>query len=310
LPFQSLVWGFNLGYFLQCVVLFPVAAYLGFNPFLSFDFLQLLVKLLLMLILPVVIGNSLSYIDMLIARSVASTLGEGIISALNYFYSLMGVPLNLMAGSISIAVFPFMSSKAVVDRKALAKETMRGLYASWLVALPIGVIFFVLSQPIIRITFERGAFTPQATKITADMLAFFSIGIPTMTTWQIATRAFYSLQDTITPLKIGIFQIGIDISLLLTLPKLIGYKGFPLATAISITIGSLFLWNLLTPEAPRAKEWKSFALFFKSSADVLGRRVNCLLRKPLLHTQPEIKLNKGARFPSSKWLEKGRTEIS
>jgi len=264
LPFQSLVWGFNIGYFIQCITLLPVAIYFGFNPLLSLNFLHPLVKRLLILILPVMVGSSLSYIDMLIARAVASSLGEGIISALNYSYRLMGVPLGLMAGSISIAVFPFMSSKASVDRQALAKETMRGLYASWLVALPIGVIFFVLSQPIIRIMFERGAFTPQATKITADMLAFFSLGIPAMTAWQIATRAFYALQDTITPLKIGFLQIGIDISLLLTLPKLIGYKGLPLATSTSISMGFLLLWKLLCAKLTELKEDKLLPSFSKA----------------------------------------------
>jgi putative peptidoglycan lipid II flippase len=210
------------------------------------------------------VGSSLSYIDMLIARAVASSLGEGIISALNYSYRLMGVPLGLMAGSISIAVFPFMSSKATVDRQALAKETMRGLYASWLVALPIGVIFFVLSQPIIRIMFERGAFTPQATKITADMLAFFSLGIPAMTAWQIATRAFYALQDTITPLKVGFIQIAIDIALLLTLPRVMGYKGLPLATSTSISMGFLLLWKLLCAKLTELKEDKLLPSFSKA----------------------------------------------
>jgi putative peptidoglycan lipid II flippase len=80
------------------------------------------------------------------------------------------------------------------------------------------------------------------------MLAFFSLGIPAMTAWQIATRAFYALQDTITPLKVGFLQIGIDIPLLLTLPKLIGYKGLPLATAISMIIGFVALINILHKE--------------------------------------------------------------
>jgi putative peptidoglycan lipid II flippase len=208
---------------------------------------------------------------MLIARAVASSLGEGIISALNYSYSLMGVPLGLMAGSITIAVFPFMSSKASVDRKALAKETMRGLYASWLVALPIGVIFFVLSQPIIRIMFERGAFTPEATKITADMLAFFSLGIPAMTAWQIATRAFYALQDTITPLKVGFIQIGIDIAILLTLPRIVGYRGLPLATAISMSIGFLLLWNALYKKLPELKGENILLYFGKSTLMCLSQ---------------------------------------
>ena len=296
MPFQSLVWSFSIGYFLQCITLLLVAIHFGFNPFLSFDFLQPLVKRLLILILPVVIGSSLSYIDMLIARAVASSLGEGIISALNYAYSLMEVPLGLMAGSIAIAVFPFMSSKPSVDRKALTKETMRGLYASWLVALPIGVIFFVLSQPIIRIMFERGAFTPQATKITANMLAFFSLGIPAMTAWQIATRTFYSLKDSITPLKVGFIQIGIEISLLLTLPKLVGYKGLPLATAISISIGFLLLWALLCVKLPELREANISSTFFKAVVMCLLEGVFIYITSKFIWTGQKLNWKKEMTF--------------
>jgi putative peptidoglycan lipid II flippase len=173
---------------------------------------------------------------------------------------------------------------------------MRGLYASWLVALPIGVIFFVLSQPIIRIMFERGAFGPEATKITADMLAFFSLGIPGMTAWQIATRAFYSLQDTLTPLKIGFIQIGIDISLLLTLPKLIGYKGLPLATAISISIGFLLLWSLLIKKLPELKSGNLLLTFSKAVLMCFVEGLIVYLAGHLVFTKEKLSLIKELSF--------------
>ncbi|MBC7330157.1 murein biosynthesis integral membrane protein MurJ [bacterium] len=265
LPFESLAIGFNLGYFAYSFVLFPFALLFGFNPFASFNFFHPHIKRFFLLLLPIVIGSSLSYIDMLIARALASKVGEGVVSALNYSYRLMGIPLGIMAGSIGTAVFPFMSSKAaLLDSEAVAKETTRGLYATWLISLPVGVFFFVLSQPVIRLMFERGAFTAEATKITADMLAFFSLGIPAMTGWGIATRAFYSLQDTITPLKIGFYQILIDLVLLFTLPQIIGYKGLPLATSISISVGFSILWLTLSKRLPQLRKERIVVSFGKA----------------------------------------------
>ena len=264
-PFESLVFGFNLGYFAYSFVLLPFVLFFGFNPFASFNILHPLIKRFFLLLLPIVIGSSLSYIDMLIARALASKVGEGVVSALNYSYRLMSIPLGIMAGSIGTAVFPFMSSKAaLLDSEAVAKETTRGLYATWLISLPVGVFFFVFSQPVVRVMFERGAFTPEATKITADMLAFFSLGIPAMTGWGIATRAFYSLQDTITPLKIGFYQILIDLALLFTLPKIMGYKGLPLATSISISIGFTLLWLTLSQRLPQLRKERIVIPFGKA----------------------------------------------
>ena len=265
IPFESLVYGFNLGYFAYSFILLPFALFFGFNPFASFNILHPLIKRFFLLLLPIVIGSSLSYIDMLIARALASKVGEGVVSALNYSYRLMGFPLGIMAGSIGTAVFPFMSSKAaILDSEAVSRETTRGLYATWLISLPVGAFFFVLSQPVVRVMFERGAFTPEATRITADMLAFFSLGIPAMTGWGIATRAFYSLQDTITPLKIGFYQILIDLALLFTLSKIMGYKGLPLATSISISIGFVILWLTLSQRLPQLRREKILISFGKA----------------------------------------------
>jgi putative peptidoglycan lipid II flippase len=87
-----------------------------------------------------------------------------------------------------------------------------------------------------------------------------------MTAWQIATRAFYALQDTITPLKVGFIQIGIDIALLLTLPRIVGYRGLPLATAISMTIGFLILWRVLTKELKEIKDKELFPALAKAAS--------------------------------------------
>lgn len=263
-PFQSLVCGVNLGYFLSCLLLFATLFRFGFNPLLSFNIFGFQIRRLIILIFPIVIGSGLAYIDMLIARSVAWSLGEGIVSSLSYSYRLIGIPLGLMAGSISTAVFPFMSSQAaLLEREALAKETLRSLNATWFVSLPIAVLFIVFPHSVIRIMFERGAFTPEATQVTAVMLRFFSFGIPALTAWGLLNRTFYSLQDTITPLKLSFIQLTIDIILLFTLPKLIGFRGIPLATSIAITVGFLVQFGVLTNKLPQLKGKEISHSFYK-----------------------------------------------
>lgn len=287
-PFQSLVWGFNIGYFIPCLLLFFVLLYFGFNPLLSFNIFQPQIGRLLILLLPIVIGSGLAYIDMLIARSVAFSLGEGIVSVLNYSYRLIGIPLGLMAGSIGMAVFPFMSSKAaVLDELALASETMRSLRATWLISLPIAVLFIVLPQPIVRIMFERGAFSKEATQVTATMLCFFSLGVPAFTAWGLLNRTFYSLQDTITPLKLSFIQLAIDISLLLTLPKLMGYRGIPLATSFAITAGFIIQWDVLSRRLPKLKEGGILQSFYKVLLMCIVQSLFLLVFRHLLWTGRE-----------------------
>lgn len=296
-PSESLVLAFNLGYFTYFLIVFPIAVYLGFNPFLPLGIFSPLVKRFFILILPIIIGSGLSYIDILIARAVASGMGEGIVSALNYAYRLMGIPLSLIAGSIGVAVFPFMSSTAVnLDKNALAKETLRSLRATWLISFPVAVIFIALAQPLVRVMFERGAFTPEDTIVTSRILSFFGFGIPAMTGWIIATRAFYSLQDTITPLKIGFWQIAIDIPLLLTLPKLIGYQGLPLATSISINMGFLILWRVLQQKLPELSREAILPSFLKAIIMCIVQGGVIYALRPLLWSGNPLVVSKELTF--------------
>jgi putative peptidoglycan lipid II flippase len=114
------------------------------------------------------------------------------------------------------------------------------------------------------------------------MLAFFSLGIPAMTAWQIVTRVFYSLQDTVTPLRVSFLQIIIDIAFLLTLPRILGYKGLPLATSLSISIGFLILWLVLYNKLPEIREENIFFNFLKVFAMCLVEGLILYLVFPFL----------------------------
>jgi adenosyl cobinamide kinase/adenosyl cobinamide phosphate guanylyltransferase len=67
--------------------------------------------------------------------------------------------------------------------------------------LPIMIGIMILSTPIVKILFEQGSFNSHDTYLTSTALFYYSMGIVAVGIRDITSRAFYSLQDTKTPVK-------------------------------------------------------------------------------------------------------------
>ena len=79
-----------------------------------------------------------------------------------------------------------------------------GLRVVFYITLPSAVGMAVLRVPIVRLLFETGEFTSRDTEVTAYALLFYAAGLFAQSGLQIITRVYYSLQDTITPVKWGL----------------------------------------------------------------------------------------------------------
>ena len=105
----------------------------------------------------------------------------------------------------------------------------------------------VLREPIVRLLFETGEFTSTDTQITAYALLFYSMGLWAQAGLQILTRAFYSLQDTVTPVKIGLFTVVLNfiLSYLLIKWTSLGVGGLAFAFSLTVTLQMLIsIWML------------------------------------------------------------------
>jgi putative peptidoglycan lipid II flippase len=139
----------------------------------------------------------------LFGHAVRYPLNEGALSAVNQARRLYNFPLGVLGIALATAAFPAFSRYAAAgDHKSLANLASRSLRLAIFEGLPTGVGLMVLSHLIVRVLYQRGHFTAEDTAQTAFVLKFYALGIWAYCCHHIIVRAFYSLKDTMTPLRV------------------------------------------------------------------------------------------------------------
>lgn len=202
------------------------------------------IKNMLYIALPVIIGVSVNQINVLIDRTLASSIVEGGITALNYANRLNGFVQGLFVASISTAMYPMISKMAAEDNMdGLKKAVSEGINLINLLVIPATIGSMIFAAPAVRFLFARGAFDDRALSLTSSGLFYYSIGMIGFGLREILSRAFYSLQDTKTPVINASIAVVINIVLNIILSKFLGIGGLALATSISAIFctGLLFI---------------------------------------------------------------------
>lgn len=198
------------------------------------------VKQMIILVLPVLIGVGVEQINTLVDGTLASTFGEGVVSAFNYANRLYGFVSAIFVTSILSVVYPMMAKSLASNDKVAFKESIRKTMNVLIIfIIPICVGTIVLSNPIVKILFQRGQFNSADTVMTANILMVYILGIIAFSLRNVMSRAFYSLHDTKTPMINGAIAIIFNIVLNIIFSKYMGYIGLALATTISAFIGLL-----------------------------------------------------------------------
>lgn len=201
-------------------------------------------KDMMILILPVVIGVGANQINSIVDKSLASLLGTDVVASFSYAIKLYEFVQALFITSILSVIYPRLSSMIVLDRMDSFLDSIKKTMNVIIVALvPIIVGCIVLSRQIVEVLFQRNAFTSKDTTMTASILLIYVVGILAFALRDVLTRGFYSMEDSKTPMINSIIAIVFNISLNLILIKPLGYKGLAIATAVSAYIG-LFLFNI------------------------------------------------------------------
>jgi putative peptidoglycan lipid II flippase len=201
---------------------------------------------------PAIFGFSIAQISTVVDRLLASFLPEGSISFLYYANRLLQFPLGVFGIALTIAIFPALSAHAARKEEDALLDTLReGLRLVMFVCLPSAVGLAILASPIIQVLFERGAFTATDTDMTARAVIAYSGGLVAYAGVKIVVSAFYSLQDTRTPVKIAAFVLLANVVLNLILMIPLKHAGLALASALCafLNVGLLlrFLRKRLGP---------------------------------------------------------------
>lgn len=204
------------------------------------------IKKMIWLVGPVFIGVAVNQINTVVDRTLASTLVEGSISALNYANRLNTFVIGLFILSIGSVVYPLLSRLSVDNNNEKYISTIvKSINSVILLVIPVSVGAIVLSKPIVSLLFQRGAFDSKATNMTSIALTFYSIGMVAFGLRDILGKIFYSIQDTKTPMINGAITMFLNIILNLVLVKFMGHGGLALATSLSSIICIILLFRSL-----------------------------------------------------------------
>ncbi|MGL5755327.1 MAG: murein biosynthesis integral membrane protein MurJ, partial [Paraclostridium sp.] len=194
-------------------------------------------KKMLWLVLPVFIGVAVNQVNTMVDRSLASGLGDGVITALNNANRLNGFVLGLFIATLGAVIYPTLSKLSTENNKEkFAESVATSVNCVNLLVLPATVGAIVLATPVVRILFQRGAFDERSTALTATALVFYSVGMIGFGLRDILGKVFYSLKDTKTPMINGMIAVVLNIVLNIALVKVMGHGGLALATSLSAII--------------------------------------------------------------------------
>lgn len=197
---------------------------------------------LLGLIVPVMIGTGAWQINILVNRMLASGLAEGSIAALNYAVKLNSLAYGIVAMAVARAIYPELSEAAVLlNRDKFMNAFHRSFNSLMLLIIPFTVGLIVLREPLVRVVYQRGAFDDRAAALTVVALLFYALGMPATSLREVVLRAYWSLQDTLTPMMISLGTVVLNVVLNLALVPVLAHGGLALGNSIASISGMLML---------------------------------------------------------------------
>ena len=209
------------------------------------------VRRVLGLMAPVVVGQSAVHVGTVVNTIIASFLAKGSVSYLYYADRLIEFPNGVFGVAIATAVLPTLSAQAARhDRTGLRETLSFSLRLATFVSMPAAIGLFMLSQPIVRVLYERGRFGPVETVGTAGAVAMYALGLVGSSAARILTQAFFAMGDTRTPVKVSVGAMALNCAIAASLARPMGHVGLALAIAVAGTVNALALALLLRRRLP------------------------------------------------------------
>ncbi len=190
--------------------------------------------------LPAMWGNSTAQIAAFIDTWLASFLASGTISYLYYANRVFQLPLALFAIAASVALFPGITKALKNGKETQAQNSLNKTF--WILLYLLGFSTlggFILSEPIVWLLFERGAFNALDTTRTAAVLQMYMLGLLFFGMGKLFSTLLYATKRQGEAAKIASISLlaNVGFSLLLILPM--GATGLALASSLS---GALLLF--------------------------------------------------------------------
>ena len=199
----------------------------------SFDWRHPGVRRVLLLMLPVTISLGLINFNLVINSFFGSLVSDQAPAAIDKAFRIYQLPQGIFSVAIATVLFPtlarFASAGEIDDLRATMANGMRQIL---FVLVPAAAAILVLSEPMIRLVYQRGAFDAHETEVVATALFWFAFSLPTNGLFLLLTRTFFSLQRPWVPTGIAAANLVVTAGTALALYHL-GVGGIVASTAIA-----------------------------------------------------------------------------
>ncbi len=196
---------------------------------------------IILLALPVMLGNAVADLNAIVDKSIASDLISGSVSALYYGQIASNDIINgvfiYAVGSILITYFTGLAlendKKPVIDK---ARQVMK-LFVT--IIVPISIIYIIVSNEISAVLFGHGAIESSGAGLIAQCMRGYAFGFPFLAIREVLINVHYAYNDMKRPMINGCIAVGINIVLSILLSKCWGVFGITFASSIAVIIATI-----------------------------------------------------------------------
>ncbi|MBV2185354.1 MAG: murein biosynthesis integral membrane protein MurJ [Rhizobium sp.] len=240
---------------LQMAVVYVGVRHAGMSISFKFPRFTPNVKRLLVLAVPAAVTGGITQINQLIGQAIASGK-EGAIAALQYADRIYQLPLGVVGVAVGVVLLPELARALKSGHmKEAGNIQNRSMEFVLFLTLPAAAALWVLSDEIIRVLYERGAFTQENTAVVASILAIYGIGLPGFVMIKALQPGFYAREDTRTPMRFTGVSVIINSALAISLFPILAERGIAVAEAAAGWINTILLFATLHRRGHLTWEW-------------------------------------------------------
>lgn len=262
-PVTALAWGVFIAGIIQLLFQLPFLIQIKKLPCPRLIMKHPGVMKILRLMVPTLFATSIAQINLIVDMFMASFLVTGSISWLYYSDRLMEFPLGIFGVALATVILPQLSERYVQgDTDHFSSIIDWALRWVLLISLPACIGLMLLADPILFTIFQYGEFNHFDVQMSARSLIAYAVGLPSFILIKILANAYFSRQNTKTPVKIGFVAMVSNIILNLILISWLAHAGLALATSLAAFINaSLLFYCLYTRHIYRPQTgWLIFAV--------------------------------------------------
>ncbi len=255
---RGLAVGAVAGAFLYLMIKVPGLVRYGFRWWPVLDLDSPAVRRVAVLMGPRVLDLGVFHLTLLATTNLASRLGAGSVSALEWGWDAMQLPETIIGTAFGLVAFPTMAELAargnLTGLRHTLGETLRVVLA---LTVPAAVGLILLGRPLLQLLYQRGAFDAAATDAVYGALRLYALGLMGHACLELAARAFFAQQDTTTPLLVAVGSAGANILLGVLLMGPMGHTGLALANSLAVSAEVSVLLLILRRRLGGVEGWRT-----------------------------------------------------